>query len=178
MIPRLGCLFIVVPLLELALLIQVGRWIGVVPTVALVAATGLLGLYLVRREGVRTLARIQLDLAQGRLPHRALLDGACILVGGAFMMTPGVVTDALALALLFAPTRRAIQRWLTARMERALRAGTLNVHVYGRTSTHQDPRGGEVGRPGLGEAGSGREGDNGDDGPPGRGPRPGESIQD
>lgn len=131
MFARLGCLFIVVPLLELALLIQVGRWVGVFPTIALVAATGLLGAVLVKGEGGRTLAKIRMELGQGRVPGQALLDGACLLVGGAFLLTPGVITDVLAFALLAPPSRRAIQRWVRKRFERAIAEGSVHVQMGG-----------------------------------------------
>jgi UPF0716 protein FxsA len=128
---RLGCLFIVVPLLELALLIQMGRWVGVLPTVALVALTGLLGAALVRSEGGRTLAKVQMELGQGRVPGRALMDGACLLVGGALLLTPGVITDLLAFALLVPPSRRRIQARVRRRFERAIAEGSMHVQMGG-----------------------------------------------
>ena len=131
MFARLGCLFIVIPLLELALLIQMGRWVGVLPTVALVAVTGLLGAVLVRGEGGRTLARVQMELGQGRVPGQVLMDGACLLVGGALLLTPGVITDLLAFALLVPPSRRAIQVWVGRRFERAIAEGSMHVQMGG-----------------------------------------------
>lgn len=166
---RLGCLFIVVPLVELALLVQVGRWVGVLPTVALVAVTGLLGIILVRREGTRTLRRIEAELQAGRLPHGALMDGAALLVAGAFLMTPGVLTDILAFALLIPGTRRLIRERTLARMRRALEQGTLQVQVFG-SGPPPGPSGGP--RPGDPRRGRGSD-DEGD-----RPPRPGEIIQE
>lgn len=175
MIPRLGCLFIVVPLVELALLIQVGQWVGVWPTVALVALTGVAGVALVRREGIRTLANVQLELASGRLPGRALLDGACLLVAGALLTTPGVITDVLAFALLVTPSRRLAQRWLMDRMRRAVERGTLHVQMGGFPGM-----GGPWDEGGHGPGPPRRDEDDEDDGNggPGRGPRPGEIVQD
>jgi UPF0716 protein FxsA len=167
LIPRLGCLFILVPLVELALLIQVGQWIGVWPTVALVAVTGVLGVVLVRQEGVRTMARIQGQLSRGELPHEAMLDGACLLVAGAFLMTPGVLTDVLAFSLLLPPARRLIQRWIVARLKRGLEEGTLHVRMQG----HRAMWGGAPPEAGPDDT------DEGDDGPR-RGPRPGEIVQE
>lgn len=114
MFARLALLFVIVPLLELALLIQVGQVVGLGPTVLLVLATGAGGAALARREGLRTLAAIQGDLAVGRLPGTALLDGAAILFGGALLLTPGILTDVLGLSLLLPVTRR----WFAARMRR------------------------------------------------------------
>lgn len=173
MITRLGCLFIVVPLVELALLIQVGQWMGVWPTVLLVAVTGLAGLVLVRREGTRTLIRIQTEVNEGRLPHRALLDGAFLLVAGAFLMTPGVLTDALAFAFILPPTRSLIAQGILARLRKAMEAGTVQFQMFGGGVP------GSGGGPGFGpgappRSGAGSEDDE-DEGPS---PRPGEIIQD
>ncbi|MEJ2538441.1 MAG: membrane protein FxsA [Gemmatimonadota bacterium] len=131
MFARLALLFIVVPLLELALLIQVGQVVGVLPTVLLVLATGIAGAALARREGTRTLSALQQELGEGRLPGRALLDGLCVLVGGAFLLTPGILTDVAGFVLLLPPSRRWVQRWIRGRMERALEAGTLRVSASG-----------------------------------------------
>lgn len=114
MFARLALLFIVVPLVELALLIQVGRAVGLLPTVLLVLATGVGGAALARREGLRTLAAIQGELARGALPGASLLDGAAILFGGALLLTPGILTDLVGLSLLLPATRR----WLAGRMRR------------------------------------------------------------
>lgn len=174
---RLGCLFILIPLVELWLLLRVGQWLGVLPTVALVAVTGAVGAWLVRTEGVRTMARFQGALARGELPGRILMDGAAILLGGAFLLTPGILTDLAGLALLLRPTRRLLQGWATARLARGLRSGAIHV-----TSTRF---GWGTGFPGTGAAphppsdratGPGKSGDgeDRDDKPP---PRPGEIIQ-
>jgi len=114
MFARLAFLFVVVPLVELALLVQVGRAVGLGPTLLLVLATGAGGAWLARREGLRTLTAIQGDLAQGRLPGNALLDGAAILLGGAFLLTPGILTDLAGLSLLLPVTRR----WVAGRLQR------------------------------------------------------------
>jgi len=193
---RLGCLFVLVPVLELVLLLQLGRWVGVWPTVLLVVVTGVGGAALARTQGLRTLASVQLELARGRLPGRALMDGASILVGGALLMTPGILTDAAGFALLFLPTRRLIQGWLLARLGRAIRRGTLHVTWVGMERFGMRPPGapgqpGEEGWPGertvsgeegRGEVGDGpgdrREGTRGPDEDDPRPPRPGEIIQE
>jgi UPF0716 protein FxsA len=125
MFARLALLFVIVPLVELALLIQVGQVVGLGPTILLVLATGIGGAALARREGLRTLSAIQGDMASGRIPGSALLDGAAILFGGALLLTPGVLTDLLGLSLLVPLTRR----WFAGRMRRwfqqQLDAGTV-----------------------------------------------------
>lgn len=116
---RLALLFVVVPLVELALLIQVGRWMGLLPTVALVVVTGILGAALARLQGLATLMRFRRAVNEGRLPHRELVEGMFILVAGAVLLTPGLLTDAAGFLLLVPPVRRALAarvlRWLQGR---------------------------------------------------------------
>ncbi len=120
-------LFTVVPLVELYLLLWVGRLVGFWPTVGIVLATGLLGAALAKHEGVRVLMRWQSALAEGRVPEEGLLDGVLVFVGGLFLITPGVLTDAFGLLMLIPPTRRFMARLLRSRAEKAVRSGTLHV---------------------------------------------------
>lgn len=152
MLGRLALLFVLVPLVELALLIQVGRWMGVWTTVALVFFTGILGAGLARAEGLRTFWRFQRELSQGRIPGRAILDGLAILVGGALLLTPGFLTDVVGFGLLLPPTRRLIQRAARRRLEKAMEAGTIRV-VSG-----SDLFGGGMGFGGAADPGEGEPG--------------------
>jgi len=168
MFARLGCLFVVVPLLELALLVQMGRWIGVLPTVGIVAVTGLLGAWLARTQGLRSLAELQAQTAKGQIPAQAMLDGAAILVGGIVLLTPGILSDLLGFALLLPPTRRRLQRWAMERMARGIRSGTVNVTfmgMHGMGMRNPPPDASPKAPPGAPP---------GSDDPP---PRPGEIIQ-
>ncbi len=124
---RLALLFVVVPIVELVILIQLGRAVGLGPTVALVILTGVGGAMLARAEGLRVLLRFQRELAEGRLPGQSLLDGVCILVGGAFLLTPGILTDVAGFVLLLPPTRRVVQRIVRRRLERRIADGTIRV---------------------------------------------------
>lgn len=128
---RLALLFVIVPILELVLLIQIGQLVGLLPTLALVVLTGVGGAALARAEGLRVFFRFRNELAAGRVPGQALLDGISVLVGGAFLLTPGVLTDLTGLSLLFPPSRRWIQRRVRARLERGLRDGTVRVVTMG-----------------------------------------------
>ena len=128
---RLALLFVVVPILELMLLIEMGQWVGIVPTLALVVATGIGGAALARAEGLRVVFQFQTELAQGKLPGQAMLDGASVLIGGAFLLTPGVLTDFVGFALLFPLTRRWIQRRVKARLEGQIKDGTVRVVSMG-----------------------------------------------
>lgn len=131
MLARLALAFVLIPLLELVLLIQLGQWVGVWPTVGLVVLTGVVGASLARAEGVRTLRAFQREVAEGRLPGTPLLDGLAILVGGAFLLTPGLLTDVAGFSLLLPPTRRLIRRYVRRRIEAGLEAGTIRVGVAG-----------------------------------------------
>ncbi|MEV0199622.1 FxsA family protein [Nonomuraea sp. NPDC050691] len=105
--------FLVVPVLEIWLLIQVGSVIGGWPTVALLIADSLLGAWLVRREGRRAWRALQEALGSGRMPDRELADGALVLVGGALLLTPGFFTD-IAGFLCVLPFTRPLMRRLGA----------------------------------------------------------------
>jgi UPF0716 protein FxsA len=131
MLGRLALLFVVIPLLELAVLIQVGQVVGLPATILLVLATGVAGAALARREGLRTLTALQGELARGALPGQSLLDGLAILVGGAFLLTPGILTDVAGFLLLLPPTRRWVQRRVRKRIEKGLEEGTIRVMSAG-----------------------------------------------
>jgi UPF0716 protein FxsA len=126
---RLLALFIVLPLIELALLIQVGRWIGLVWTLALVVATGFLGAALARRHGVRAWIAIRDELRAGRMPASALADGLLILIGGIVLLTPGLITDLFGFAMLVPATRNAFKKALQRRFERAVERGDTSVTI-------------------------------------------------
>jgi UPF0716 protein FxsA len=142
MLARLALLFVLVPIVELALLVRIGQWVGFWPTIGLVVTTGLVGAALARSEGLKTLLAFQAEVAQGRLPGQPLLDGLAILVGGAFLVTPGLLTDVAGFFLLFPPSRHWFQRRLRARMERAIRDGRVQVGVWS-VGGHPDPGGRE-----------------------------------
>ncbi len=128
---RLALLFVVVPILELVLLIQLGQVVGLLPTLALVLFTGVTGAWLARAEGLRVLLQFQREVASGKLPGQALMDGISVLVGGAFLLTPGVLTDLAGFSLLLPPTRRWLQRRLRKRLERGIADGTVRVVTMG-----------------------------------------------
>ena len=92
---RLLLAFILIPVVELFLLIEIGRRIGTLPTLVLIVATGVLGAWLVRLQGLSVLRKVQAEMAVGRMPAGAMVDGIIILIAGAVLMTPGVLTDAL-----------------------------------------------------------------------------------
>src|SRR3954469_4444114 len=102
--PLLFLLFIVVPLAELYVIIQVGEAIGVLPTIALLLLDSILGSLLMRSQGRRAWQRFTEAVQVGRPPAREVLDGALVLLGGAFLLTPGFLSDILGVLLLLPPT--------------------------------------------------------------------------
>jgi UPF0716 protein FxsA len=108
----LVALFIVVPIVELYVIIQVGQAIGVVPTLLILFADAILGSLLLRHQGRGAWRRFNEALGQGRLPGREVADGAMILVGGTLLLTPGFVTDLVGLLFLIPPTRAMVRRLL------------------------------------------------------------------
>jgi UPF0716 protein FxsA len=105
-------LFIVVPIVELYVIIQIGAWIGVWPTLALLVADALLGSLLLRHQGRGAWRRFNLALAERRFPGREVADGLLIAVGGTLLLTPGFVTDIVGLIFLVPPTRAIVRRLL------------------------------------------------------------------
>lgn len=110
MFVRLALLFTVVPLAELYLLIEVGRFIGVAATVLIVVLTGVLGAWLARRQGLAVFRQVQTSLAAGQLPTDAIVDGVLILVAGGVLLTPGLITDSLGFLLLIPAGRRQVRK--------------------------------------------------------------------
>ena len=131
LLARLALLFVVVPILELILLLELGQLVGLWPTLGLVLATGVAGAALARAEGMRVFWAFQSELAAGKLPGQALQDGISVLVGGAFLLTPGILTDFVGFSLLLPPTRRWIQARLRSSMEKRIRDGSVRFVVTG-----------------------------------------------
>jgi len=115
--------FIVVPVLELFVIIQVGQSIGALNTIALLLFMSVAGAWLMKREGMGVLRRIQRVVAAGGVPGRELADGALILFGGALMLTPGFVSDLFGIALLLPPVRAVIRPFVLRRFVTSARRG-------------------------------------------------------
>jgi len=126
-VTRLLLLFIVVPVVELLLLIEIGQRIGTLATIGLIIGTGIVGASLARQQGLSTLARLRKDLDAGQLPAEAIIDGVLILVAAAVLLTPGVLTDLFGFFCLIPVCRRLLTRNLKRRFERAVREGAVHV---------------------------------------------------
>ena len=127
MLLPLVLIFIVVPIAELYVIIQVGEAIGVLPTIALLIADSVLGSWLMRAQGRAAWRRFNAAVAAGRPPAREVLDGVLIIFGGAFLLTPGFLTDVLGLFLLLPPTRALVRRLIVRHF-----SGRVVTTVFGR----------------------------------------------
>ncbi len=146
MLGRLILLFLLTPAIELGLLIQVDRLIGFWPTIGLIVVTGLIGSYLARREGTSTWQRLNRKLAQGGLPGNELIDGVIILISGALLITPGVLTDVIGFIGLVPLTRRPIRNLLMKRFKRKMADGTMHVQYggFGMSTPPSSPNGSDA----------------------------------
>ena len=125
MLGYLILLFTVVPIVELALLIKVGQYIGVGYTLGIVVITGVVGAYLARLQGFLTLRRIQEDINQGRMPTDRLFDGVLILCSGILLLTPGFITDIIGFMGLIPFTRNLFKRWLKRKIKDMISHGRV-----------------------------------------------------
>ncbi len=127
MLLRLFLLFTLIPIAELALLIRIGGWLGLGPTLLLVAGTGAAGAWLARREGLRSWLAVQAELGQGKLPGESLVHAMLILVAGVVLITPGVITDVAGILLLLPPVRKGLIARLRRRFEAQIESGTIGI---------------------------------------------------
>jgi UPF0716 protein FxsA len=147
MLPLLLLLFLIVPLLELYVILQVGEAIGVLPTIAILIADSVLGSILMRSQGRLAWRRFNLAAAEGRVPAQEAIDGVLVIFGGALLLTPGFVTDVFGLTFLLPPTRALIRRLLVRRFAGRIRVsgppprgpGGSSFDVDG-TASEVDPR--------------------------------------
>lgn len=125
-------LFLVVPVVEIYLIIQVGQEIGALNTVGLLLLISVVGAWLVKREGLGVWRRLNAQLAAGEVPGNEIVDGFLILLAGALLLTPGFVTDAVGLLALFPPTRATVRGTLRRRF-------TSKVQIYRASASPSRP---------------------------------------
>src|SRR4051794_15238173 len=130
--PLLILLFIVVPIAEIYVIIQVGQAIGALWTIALLIADSILGSMLMRSQGRQAWRRFNEAVAAGRPPAREVLDGALVIFGGAFLLAPGFLTDILGVTLLLPPTRAMIRKLLVGAVLGRTPAGRAAIFVNRR----------------------------------------------
>jgi UPF0716 protein FxsA len=139
-------LFIVLPLLELFLLVRIGRVVGFPETVGFVLAMGVLGAMVARRQGRRVWSQWQEALASGRVPEEGIIGGVLALFGAVLIITPGLLTDVLGLALLIPVVRAPIAKLVSRYLQRQLADGTVRIYGGPAGSARKPPRETEVGR--------------------------------
>lgn len=131
---RLFLLFTIVPLMELWLLIKVGERIGAGETILLVVATGAVGAYLARQQGLAVIADFQRRTGQGEMPTDPIIDGLMILIGGLLLVTPGVVTDVVGFSLVIplsrALLREGVKKWVKGQIVMAATDGQVHTWTY------------------------------------------------
>lgn len=127
---RLLLLFVALPAVELALLLEVGRRIGTLETLGLIVVTGAVGAAMARHQGLRVLSRVREEVSGGTMPASSLLDGVLILLAAALLVTPGVLTDAFGLLCLVPGFRTLIKGEMVRRIERAIEEGRVVMSVH------------------------------------------------
>jgi UPF0716 protein FxsA len=131
MFPVIAVIFLVVPVVEIYLLIQVGQVIGALWTVFLVVFTAVVGVWLLKIQGMSTLMRAQEKMQSGQMPAQEMLEGMGLLLAGAFLLTPGFFTDTVGFLLLLPPARAWLVSKLVAHMMRSGQfVGQASVHGY------------------------------------------------
>jgi len=130
-------LFIVLPIAEIYVIVKVGEAIGILPTLAILILDGFLGAALARSQGAAAWRRFNEALAAGRAPAREVFDGAMVIVGGAFLLAPGFITDAIGLCLLLPPTRALLRGFVL----RVAKRRTPVIRVFGAGPAGPPPEG-------------------------------------
>lgn len=132
MVGLLALLFLAVPIAELYVIVQVADGLGVPETILLLIGISVVGAWLAKWSGVGVLRRLQATVRQGRVPSAELVDGALVLLAGALMVTPGFLSDLLAIFLLIPPTRALVRGVILRRIRAG--GGLITVVTAGRTS--------------------------------------------
>ena len=129
MFARLALLFVVIPIAELALLVWLGSVMGFWPTMGLVVLTGVAGAALARASGLKVVQQIRAEIAAGRMPVDHMVDGLLVLVGGVLLLTPGILSDLVGIALLLPATRSMIRRVVQKKLRKLV--DTRRIQVMG-----------------------------------------------
>ncbi len=141
MLIRLILLFTVIPLIELYLLIKVGRCFGAFHTVTIVLITGIIGGLLARSQGLSVHRKIRADLQNGIIPTDSLIDGLFILIAGVLLITPGMITDVIGFVLMVPFFRGWLKRWLQEILKRKFESGRSQYFSNSRSTNWQEEDG-------------------------------------
>lgn len=129
--------FILVPIIEIYLLITVGSYIGALPTILLILLTAVIGVALLRQQGLSTLNKVQSQMQHGELPAVGMLEGMLLFLAGALLLTPGFFTDTIGFVLLIPPLRKAIALWI---LERSGWIVQMQAHGHRHHHQSEDPK--------------------------------------
>ena len=128
-------LFIGIPLLEIIVLIEVGDQIGLWSTIGLIILTAIIGTWMLRLQGLATLANAQKQLNQGAVPAQEIFDGICLLAAGALLLTPGFVTDSIGFGLLLPPVREILRNTVGRKIAARMQSAQAHQHSPGQPGT-------------------------------------------
>lgn len=128
MLGKLILLFTITPIVELYILFQLSGVMGPWSTIGLVLVTGVAGAYLAKSEGKLIINKIKMELNQGKLPGNQLLNGLCVLIGGALLLTPGILTDILGFSLVIPGLREIFKVYLKRKFKKVIEEGDINIH--------------------------------------------------
>jgi len=126
---KLFLIFTLVPLIELSLLVKIGSYIGTLNTIMLVIVTAVVGAYLVRLEGAGVMSRMQKNMREGTFPAEEVIDGAMILIAGALLLTPGIITDALGFLALFPVSRTYIKKITMRQIRKKMNPDEIEIDI-------------------------------------------------
>ncbi len=124
---KLLLLFTLGPLLEIYLLIEVGRIIGTMETILLIVFTGVVGAAMARSQGTIILRRLKRNLSEGEMPGEEILNGLCVLLGGALLVTPGLVSDLVGFMLIIPYFRQPVKIYIKNKLKRMLQEGNVRI---------------------------------------------------
>lgn len=128
MFMRLLLLFTLVPLIELFILLRLNRYIGLGYTLGIVILTGVVGAYLAKSQGRQIWFRLRYEMMEGRMPGDELINGLCVLVGGAMLLTPGILTDCLGFILVIPGTREFLKTLIKRKLEQMMKNGNSTIY--------------------------------------------------
>ena len=126
---KLLILFVTVPIIEIWILIDIGRGIGTLSTIILIIFTGIVGAYLTKRQGLMTIYKIKENLKMGIMPSEELIDGFLIVLAGGFLITPGILTDSAGFLLLYPKSRNFIKRYLKNKFNNWIQSKNIYIEI-------------------------------------------------
>jgi UPF0716 protein FxsA len=126
---KLFLIFAVVPMIELALLIKIGSFIGIFNTITIVILTAIIGAYMVRLEGLGVMYRIQKNMQEGIFPAEEMINGTMILIAGALLLTPGFFTDIIGFIMVFPFSREYIKKIAKGYIKKKMNPNEIDIHI-------------------------------------------------